>query len=184
MCEPTTIMVGLSIASAAAGLASQQQAAKAQGKANAQQYQNSLVARADNANQVNLARGQEAESASQKINANNLAMREAQASALAKAGPGGFSMDAMLGSIAGLGAGYNDAVNQNLDRVNLSLDNQLVNVNRNTHNEIASLKRPAAPDYLGAALKIGSAVNGMPSSTAAPQNGIDMLLKTNRGSGD
>jgi hypothetical protein len=165
MCDPVTIMAGLSMASAAAGLVGQQQAAKAQERANAQQYQNSLTARAENANQVNLERAQAADGASQKINSNNLAMREAQASALAKAGPGGFSMDAMLGQIAGMGAGYNDSVNQNLDRTNLALDNQLENVNRRAHNEIASLKRPNTPDYLGAALKIGGAYNALPGST-------------------
>lgn len=184
MCEPTTIMMGLSIASAAAGAISQGQASRAQGKANAVQYQNSLIARSENANQVNLERGQQAESASQKINQNNIAMREAQASQIAKAGPGGMSLDALLGSIAGMGAGYNDSVNQNLDRVNLAMDNQLVNVNRGAASEINALKRPATPDYLGAALKIGTVYNSGASVPAAGTNGIDRLINTNRGSGD
>ena len=157
MCEPTTIMLSISAASAVGGVVAQSQAAKAQTNANNTQYANSARAQAENANQVNLARQQQTDLAGQKINANNLAMREAQSTAVASAGPTGLSVDALLADMARKGAGYNASVNQNLQSTNMALDNQLVNVNRNAASEVNSLKAPTNPDYLGAALKIGSA---------------------------
>lgn len=174
MCEPMTL---LAIGSAAAGLYGQQQVADAQAASNDVQYGNALTARSENANQVTLRRGQEAEAAGEKINANNISMREAQATAIARAGPSGLSVDALLGDIGGKGAGYNQSVTANLDRVNLALDSQLTNVNTNAANTINGLKTPQAPDYLGTALKIGGAAYGaytQPGTTKA-----DPPFKTN-----
>lgn len=154
MCEPTLIMMGISTA---AGLVAQQNAASNQKRGNAAQYANSLRAQAENANQVGLAQAQESAAAGQKINDNNLAVREAQASVVARGGPSGLSLDALLGSIGAKGGAYNASVTDNLDRVNASLENQLTNVNRNAASEVNSLKPVTRPDYLGAALKIGSA---------------------------
>lgn len=165
MCEPTTLAV-LSIASTAASVYGQKTAADAQAASNQVQYQNSMIARGENANQVNLERQQQADAASQKIDQNNMAARSAQATAVATGGPSGISMDALLASIGGKQASYNDSVYQNLDRVNLASDNQLVNVNRRAASEINSLQTPAAPDYLGAALKIGQAGYNYKKGTA------------------
>lgn len=156
MCEPTTLAI-MAAASTVAGLAGQAAAAKAQGNSNQRTYENALTARAENANQVNLERGQMADAAGQKINANNLSMREAQATAVAAAGPSGLSVDALLANLATKGGNYNESVTANLDRTNMALDNQLTNVNRSAASEINSLKTPVTPDYLGAGLKIGSA---------------------------
>lgn len=163
MCEPVSIMMAVS---AVAGLVAQQQASKAQEKANNQQAANAGQAQRDNWEQINQRRGQEAEAAAQKIGENNLAMREAQATQIASAGPAGISMDALLGHIAQKGASYNDSVNANYQRVNQQLDSQLVNVNRNAASEVNSLRAPPKVDYLGAALKIGSAAYGAYSGGA------------------
>jgi uncharacterized protein HemX len=154
MCEPTTIMLAVS---AVAGLVAQNQAAKGQDQYNKQQARNSAQAQRDNWEQINTRRSQEAEAAAEKIAENNTAMREAQATQIASAGPGGLSMDALLGHIAQKGASYNDSVNANYQRINQGLDSQLTNVNRNAASEVNSLKAPAKVDYLGAALKIGNA---------------------------
>lgn len=180
MCEPTTIMMGLSIASAVASAGAQVQAGRAQSKSNAAQYKNALLARDENANQINLQRGQEAEQASQKIQQNATGLREAQGSVVAQAGPGGMSVDAVLNNLATRGANYNDSVNENLERVNLQADNQLVNVNRGAASTINALKPVERPDFLGAALKIGGA--GYAGYKAGAFNSTPKLLPGGVGS--
>lgn len=165
MCEPTAILM---VASTAAGVIAQTRQAGAVIAGNNRQATNTMVAQGENANQVNLSRLQEAEAAGQKINENNIARREAQATAVAAAGPAGLSMDALLGSMGQKAASYNQSVTANLDRVNMALDNQLVNVNRGAASEINSLRSPQAPDYLGAALKIGTSLDGAGVFDAAP----------------
>lgn len=170
MCEPTTILAIASVASTVSAVAAQAGSSRAQGQANQVQYQNSVTARSENANQIELRRQQEADAAGQSINSNNLSQREAMSTVVAQGGPSGLSMDALLGSLANKGATYNESVNQNLQRTNIALDNQLVNVNRNSASEINSLKAPAPVDYLGAALRIGNTLNGagmLSGSTAA-----------------
>jgi len=146
---------GLSAASGIAGVIGQQQAASSMAASNSAQYNNALLARAQNANQINLERVQAGDAAGQKLNANNMAMREAQSSVVARAGPSGLSVDALLADMGRKGAGYNESVTSNLDRTNMALDNQLQNVNNQAASTINNLKTPAPVDYLGAALKIG-----------------------------
>lgn len=184
MCDVVSAMM---VIGTAASLAAQQSAADAQTDSNNRQVANTRVAQVDNSNQITLQRSQQADAASGKINANNTAMREAQSAAVASAGPSGLSVDALLGNLGNKGANYNDSVNSNLDRVNLALDNQQVNVNRNAASEINGLKTPQTPDYLGAALKIGSTAYGAYTkgqSGYTQTNGVDRLLNSNRGSGD
>lgn len=154
MCEPTTLAL-LSMASAGAGLVGQVSAAGAQADANQRQYDNAIQARSDNANQITLRRQQEGEAASQKTIENDSQARQAQATAMAMGGPSGLSVDALLGDMRRKQATYNQSVNENLDRTNFALDNQLTNVNRGTASDINSLKNPDMPDFLGAALRIG-----------------------------
>ena len=184
MCDPVSAMM---VVGTVASLAAQQSAADAQSASNSRQAANTRLAQVDNSNQITLQRGQQADAASQKINANNQAMREAQSSVVASAGPSGLSVDALLGNLGNKGANYNDSVNSNLDRVNQALDNQQTNVNRSAASEINSLKTPQTPDYLGAALKIGSTAYGAYTkgqSLNTQTNGVDRLLNSNRGSGD
>ena len=148
-------LTGLSAVSAVAGLAGQASAANSMAASNAAQGRNLMLSRAQNANQVNLERVQAGDAAGQKINANNMALREAQASTVARAGPSGLSVDALLGDMGRKGASYNDSVNANLERTNLAMDNQLTNLNTQTSSGFNQMKTPAAPDYLGTALRIG-----------------------------
>jgi type II secretory pathway component HofQ len=154
MCDPVSMMA-LSVASTAASLKAQQDAADSQTQSNNTQYASALEARAQNANQVTLGRDQARDQASQKQQENNLAQREAQATQVARAGPSGLSVDALLADIGRKGGNYNQSVNANLDKTNMAFDNQLQNVNNQASTTINSLKTPAPVDYLGAALKIG-----------------------------
>lgn len=148
--------MALSAASSAAGLLGQQNAASYQAKMNQQQAQNLMLSRAQNANQIGLERQQATDQAGQKINQNNIMQRQAQSTAIAAAGPGGMSVDALIADMGRKGATYNQSVTENLDRTNLALDNQLQNVNTQTTNGFNQMKTPATPDYLGTALKIGN----------------------------
>lgn len=165
MCEPTTMMM-LTIASTAAGVIGQQQAQSSQVASNQRQFQAAIDARTQNANQVNLARVQATDQAGQKLNENSIALREAQATAVARGGPSGLSVDNLLASMGGKAGNYNQSVTENLDRTNMALDNQLTNVNNNATSTINGLKTPAPVDYLGAALKIGGAYVGGPTYTS------------------
>lgn len=149
------VLTGVSTAASIAGLAGQASAASSMAASNEAQARNLMLSRAQNANQINLERVQNTDAAGQKINANNMAMREAQATTVARAGPSGLSVDALLGDIARKGATYDQSVTANLDRTNLALDSQLTNVNTQTTSGFNQMKTPASPDYLGTALKIG-----------------------------
>lgn len=167
MCEPTSIMLAISVASAAASAAAQADASRKQSHFNAQQTANALQTRAQNANQIGLERLQATDAAGQKINENNQAQRQAQATTIAQAGPAGLSVDSLLSDMGRKGATYNESVNANLDRTNMALDNQLQNVNNQAASTINQERTPATPDYLGAALKIGGAYYGANSSSGS-----------------
>jgi hypothetical protein len=114
MCDPVTgtvttmsIMGWGSAAAAGAGVMQQQQAANSTNASNQTQYANALLARAQNANQVNLGRQQAGDQAGQKQQENNLAQREAQATQVARAGPSGLSVDALLADLGRKGGTYN-----------------------------------------------------------------------------
>lgn len=164
MCDPVTgvvttmsIIGWTSVAVAASTINTQQNAADAQEQTNNTNAANMLTSRSQNANQINLGRGQANDAAGQKIAANNQAMREAQAATIARAGPSGLSVDAILSDMGRKGATYNQSVNENLDRTNMQLDNQLANVNSQTATGFNQMKTPAPVDYLGQGLRIGSA---------------------------
>lgn len=174
MCDPVTGVISLAsvagwsaVAGTAVSLAAQSNNADMQDASNEAQHKNSLNARNQNAAEVEQRRVQEAEAAGERIGMNNIAMREAQAAVVARAGPSGLSVDALLANLAMKGANYNDSVNQNLDRTNKALDNQLTNVNNRASSEINSLKSPTTPDYLGAALQITSAAGSYDKTPGA-----------------
>jgi hypothetical protein len=167
-----TVMMAISTISQ---VSQQQQQADSQNASNAQQRQYILQSQADNSNQVNLARLQSSDAAAQKINANNMSQREAQATAIARAGPSGLSVDALLADMGRKGATYNQSVNENLERTGLQLDEQQRGVNNNAYSQMNSLKTPAPVDYLGAALKIGTSYQQ--SSTYSGGDG-DIKTKT------
>lgn len=160
MCEPTTALLVLSAASAAAGVYGQQQQAKAQNAYNDQQAKNTMEAYRANLAQTNLMQSQEQAAASQKINENNRAAEAAKAKALVSAGESGISglsVDALLADLSGEQSRYNESVNQNYENASMAIDNQRRNVQINASSQINSLKTPQTPDYFGAALRIGQA---------------------------
>jgi hypothetical protein len=154
-------MVALTIASSAAQLIAQQQAADAQTAANQRQYQNTMQARAANLNQTNLEMTQEREAAMQKLTENNLAARAAVSTAKVssgEAGVSGLSVDALMSDLGNKQNRYNSSVSTNYDRSMGAIENQRQNIGINAASQINSLKTPAMPDYFGAALRIGNSV--------------------------
>lgn len=160
MCEPSTALLALTVASTAAGVYNQQQQAKAQNAYNDQQAKNTMEAYRANLAQTNMMQAQEQAAATQKINENNRAAEAAKAKALVSAGESGISglsVDALLADLSGEQSRYNESVNQNYENASMVIDNQRKNVQINAASQINQLKTPQAPDYLGAALRIGQA---------------------------
>ena len=161
MCGIPEAMLALSIASTVGGVYGQQQQAKAQQAYNDQQAKNAMEAYKANLEQTNMMQSQEHAAATQKINENNRAAEAAKATALVSAGESGISglsVDALLANLSGDQARYNESVNQNYENASMAIDNQRTNAQVNAASQINSLKTPQAPDYLGAALRIGTAV--------------------------
>lgn len=153
-------MLALSIGSAVSGVVAQQNAASAQEAYNQRQYQNVMQARAANFNQVNLEQQQERENAMQKLEQNDLNARAAASTARVSAGESGvsgLSVDSLLADIGTKSNRYTTSVDTNYDRVSQALNNQRQNIDINAASQINQLKTPQAPDYLGAALRIGTA---------------------------
>lgn len=151
----------LTIASTAASVAGQMQAAGAQSAANQRQYENTMAARAANLNQTNLMQQQEREASMQKLEQNSLAARSAASTARVSAGESGISglsVDALLADIGTKQNRFNSSVETNYDNVSGAIANQRENISINAASQINQLKTPAMPDYFGAALRIGNAV--------------------------
>lgn len=159
MCDPIT---ALTIATSAATVYGQQQAANAQEAANQRQYQNIMQARAANINQTNLMQQQEREGAMQKLEQNNLRGRAAQATATVSAGESGISglsVDALLSDLGTQQNRFNTSVDTNFDRSTQAIAIQRDNASINAASQVNQLKTPQAPDYASAALRIGTALN-------------------------
>lgn len=160
MCEPTTAMLVLTAASSAATVYQQQQAADAQVAANQRQYQNTMRAMAANVNQTNAEHMQQREAAMQKLDENNMNARAARSTAQVSAGESGISgmsVDALLSDLGNRQQRYNSAVTTNYQNAEMAINNQRENIGIDAASQINSLKTPAAPDYMGAALRIGTA---------------------------
>jgi hypothetical protein len=160
MCEPTTIGLVIAAASAAAGVAVQEKNVSAQNKSNAQQRENAIEARNKNLSQLELAKQQATTQAGQKTFENNLAAQKAQATTTVAAGEhgvSGLSVDSLLSEIDGNRGRYNTSVEANLKDNVVGFDLQRENVQTGAVNSVSQLKTPAAPDYIGAGLKIGGA---------------------------
>lgn len=161
MCEPTTMAL-LAIASAGAGLYGQQQAANAQEDYNKEMAKNAVIANNQKNAQISQRQLQERDAATGKIMQNNLEATKAKATAqvaASSAGVGGVSVDSLLADLSGAQGRYNTSVTENLRSSNMASDWDRTN----TYNEMAStingLKAPVMPDYLGAALRIGTAAD-------------------------
>lgn len=162
MCEPTTAtLMYLSIASTAASLYSQQQNMNAQAAANKQAYNNQMTALRYNQAQSNNVRQQEADNLAETKVTNNAAARRAQSTANTAAGESGvtgLSVDALLADLSGRAGRDNVTAEVNYLRRDQALQAEGMNTWANTASAINRLETPKAPDYLGAALKIGTSV--------------------------
>lgn len=160
MCEPTTMMV-LSIASTAASVYQQQQNMKAQERYNQQTYDNQMTAYRYNQAQSNFTRQQEAQNLAETKIVNNNAARKAVSTATVAAGESGvtgLSVDALLADLSGRAGRDNTSAEVNYLRRDNAIQTDAFNNWSNTASAINKLETPKAPDYLGAALKIGSSV--------------------------
>jgi len=160
MCELTTILAIASVASAASSVVAQGQAADAQAATNQRQYENTMKAYRENVNQTNLMQQQEREGSLQKVEDNNMKARAAQSTATVAAGESGISglsVDALMGDLSFDQNRYNSSVQTNFDRAEGAIRNQRENVYTSAASQINGLQTPAAPDYLGAGLKIAQA---------------------------
>lgn len=159
MCEPTTILAIASVASTVASVNAQQVAAKQQEQTNQRQYENSMKAMAANVNQTNAEHMQQREASIQKLEENNMAGRAAAATAATSAGENGvsgLSVDALLQDLGTRQQRFNSSVTTNYQNAEMAINNQRENIGINAASQINSLKTPQAPDYLGAALRIGN----------------------------
>jgi hypothetical protein len=173
MCEPTT-MLALTIASSAAGLYQQQQTMKAHAASNQAQYDNQMTAFRYNQANNQLSRVQEAENlAQQKLNNNSAATRALSSARVAagESGVSGLSVDALLADLAGRAGVDNTTAETNYLRRDRAIQADQMNNWAGTASAINKLETPKTPDYLGAALKIGGAVQDYraanPGSTKA-----------------
>lgn len=171
MCDTSLATLAISAVSTGAGLYAGKQTADAQRQAQErtaelqkQQYINTMRAYQENLAQVEIQKTQAARQAAQKVLVNNEQATAAAATARVAAGENGISglsVGAMLQEIAGKRDGYNTSVQTNLgDSVN-SLEAQKKNLFNTTSSQLNSMGATqsyiAQPDYLGSALKIGSA---------------------------
>ena len=165
MCEPTTMLTALSIASSAAGVYQQQQTMKAQERANQQNYDNQMQAYRYNQANSNFTRIQEAENLATTKVANSAAERRAQATATTRAGEGGvsgLSVDALIAEIGARAGEDSSNAETNYLRRDRAIQADAYNNWANTASNINKMETPKAPDYLGAALKIGTAAEKDP----------------------
>lgn len=188
MCEPISLITaGLSVASAVSGVVAQKKQQKAvdqhndaqfaadtenasaQAAHNVQQTANIKDATIDSYDQNSVSRQQTQEQAGQKIQTNEIDAAKAAATARTSAGENGFSVSGILNQIEADKLRYNDSVNSNLQDQLEGFDQNDKNIYKSGKNQVNQLQdpgnvvrgvTPAAPDYLGAALKIGGAGYG------------------------
>lgn len=170
MCEPTTIALVIAGVGTAASLAQQDAAASAQTKSNNQQRENAIKARNENLSQIELQKQQATTQAGQKVFENNLQAQKALATTTVAAGErgvSGLSVDSLLSEIEANQGRYNTSVEANLRDNVVGFDLQRDNVQTGAVNSVSQLRTAQAPDYLGAALKIGGAYSNFSAAQAA-----------------
>jgi hypothetical protein len=161
MCELTTAMTVLKVASAVGSLYTQQQQQQQQERYNQQVYDNQMQAYRMNQANSNFDRVQEAENLATTKVSNDAAARRARATAVTAAGESGvsgLSVDALLSELSGMSGRDNVNAEVNYLRRDRAIQADAFNNYANTASAINKLETPKAPDYLGSALKIGDAV--------------------------
>jgi hypothetical protein len=158
-------MTGLTIASSLGGLYAQQQTSSAMAAANRQNFENQMQAYRFNQANNQFTRLQEAQNLATTKVANNAAARRAMSSAAViagEAGVTGLSVDALMSDLGARAGVDNSTAEVNYLRRDQAIAADSMNTWANTATGINKLQTPQAPDYLGAALKIGSAAQKDP----------------------
>lgn len=161
MCPPAA-MAALSIASSAVGLYGQMQAASAQQDYNEALTKNAITANNQQNAQITQQQQQERDAATNKIMNNNRdAMKAASTTKVAAANAGitGLTVDSLISDIGNSEGRYNSSVDQNLRAEYAGNDWNRVNSYNNMVSTLNTRKTPAMPNYLGAGLQIGTAVD-------------------------
>jgi hypothetical protein len=161
MCDPVTMAV-LTVASTASSLYAQQEAADAQADANRENYKNQMTAYRYNTANANATKVQESENLSAKkmeINADVMRKQATAAVAAGEAGVSGMSVDGLLASIGAEGGRAAANAEVNYLRTDRAIETDKMNMWAGTASNIGQMKTPTSPDYMGAALKIGTAVD-------------------------
>lgn len=156
------MMLAISAAGAALTTVQQHTAMKSQEQYNDKERAATLETRNQNLAQVDLQQQQATAQASDKINQNNIQAAKAMSTTQVSAGENGISglsVDSLLSELDGTRGSYNASVEGNLRDATNEMANQRVSINNGTTSAINQLKTPQAPDYVGAALKIGAAYN-------------------------
>lgn len=162
MCELATALTALKVASAVGGLYAQQQQQRATERYNQATYDNQMQTYRYNQANSNFTRVQEAENLAQQKVTNDAAARRARSTATVSAGESGIqgqSVDALLAELSGMSGKDNSNAETNYLRRDQSIQADAYNNWTTAANNINRLETPKAPDYLGAALKIGTAYN-------------------------
>jgi hypothetical protein len=160
MCDPVTATLVITAASAASSVYAQDQAAKAQSKANTQTYNSQMQAYNTNIANANLMKSQESDNlAVTKMENNTKARRdEAKATVAAgEAGVSGLSVGGLLAELRGSAGSANMTAETNYLRRDAAIEMDRQNAWASTASSINSLKTPQQPDYIGAGLKIAQA---------------------------
>lgn len=173
MCDPVTATLVITAASAASSVYAQDQAAKAQNKANQQTYDSQIIAYNSNIANANLMKTQEADNLSaQKIENNAKANRDVAKATVAagESGVSGLSVGGLLAELRGAAGEANTNAEVNYLRRDRAIEMDRQNAWAGTATAINSLKTPQQPDYIGAGLKIAQAgvdyrVNSQPKKT-------------------
>jgi hypothetical protein len=160
MCGIEAATLAITAVSAAASIDSQNKNASAQTAANKRNAE--AAAQANNANQagITVEQQQQSETVSEQIAANNKAGAKAVASnrvSAGEAGVSGRSVDSLLRELSGMNAADNANATAQYMRGDAGVQARRINTTNNANSVINNLKTPNSPDYIGGALKIGSA---------------------------
>ena len=161
MCGIAEAALGMTIASAAASVKAQQDAASSQTQANDRQYQTTMATYANNNAQSNLQGQQLRDQTIQKQMENNINAEKGIGKATAASGASGVegnSVGALLGDLEGSQSRYNNSVQGNYDSGIAAIENQRQNSWASAASTINGLRTPALPDYMTAGMKITNAV--------------------------
>jgi len=153
-------LTGLQMAASVGGLFAQMQQQQAQDAYNRQQYESSMQAWRQNQAYANIEKVTETANYAEQKLVNDSAMRRAMATAKVssgEAGVAGLSVDALLADIGAKAGRDNTVALVNRERRNTAIDANSANNYAAMASQINSLQTPKQPDYLGAALKIGTA---------------------------